>query len=539
MTKGAQAREVSVPKADELSRGTFLRFEVSDGIIKQDVRMLTEKAAQCRSESGCEDIHEAVLQADKEQEIRLFLDALKDVSEKLRDVEPLIEAFVDDLKSVFGELLREDIEDADKKRLQEVVDRMMVRFAKLGIGYKAEKTEKTFGLYNAEYLKTSLARRIADGFLENKFESKESLNYLGLLFIDLDGLKSINELSIGKYAAGDRALQIVADILSDEKFKKWSEKMGMELLPAHYHGDEFLMMVDGMAGNVDLADNELVFTGINGREVNGISIMKYIGEYIREAVKNAEEEKIKEIFDFENEEQSELLSDFRKLLTEEERNFFDNGFKYQLSCSYGYATVQDALVKIRKEGVAEEMKEWSFMKAVVKIAGFGLIDTAATKLGIAKKLGKSERKNSENIRDRILEKFYRFVRERRADSIPVEDAQSIMEVLFQFRDELREIKVRLKQTERQLSIAERREKARDEVIKLNARMAGQVRRDERLTEDRERRQEEYAKAYDEAWETAKQIKNLEESIRLLQGRNEEVVEQLKRVIESLKGMNID
>jgi GGDEF domain-containing protein len=437
MVDDTTTKRDSVPSSDKLSGGRFKRYEVSDSEMKNILGVVEKKAGECMN-NECRSLNEAVKKANETTKIKLFLDVLTEIGDKMKDIKPI----ADDLAGKVAKLFNNDNNDNNKKSIQKLVDKAMITFAKLDIGYQAEKKETSFNLHNVKYIKTSLARLMADEFIAEKFTNLKSLNSLGFIIIDLDGLKVVNELSLGKYASGDKALQIVADVLNDDKFKKWARNLGVNLVPGHYHGDEFLLILDGLEKGVDLIDREESFVGVNGKEVKGISIIKYIGEYIGVVVKNTEENKVREIFDFSNEEQRKKVTDFRQVLSEEERRFFDDNFIYELNCSFGYSTMRDAVAKVADKEIINNLNEKSFGELILEIMRKGMIATAAEKLGSAKGVGKIAREQG-NIKSRIIEKFYRFVRERRVDSISKEDATAIHNVLIEFRTEAEKLKEKI------------------------------------------------------------------------------------------------
>ena len=338
---GESKIEIAVKPADKIARGHFHRVEISPGEMSEAVNTITSKISQCLQGDCMDKLAESVRKADaQEEKHRLFFDMLEEVSEKLKGVEEIVRDIVQEVSGQGGE------DQGDGGRLESIISKAMIAFARLGIGYKAEKTEKAFGLHNGEYFKTVLARRVADVFKERQDNDEKILNRLGVIFIDLNGLKNINELSLGKYSAGDKGLKILADILGSNELNSWAKSLGIKLTPAHYHGDEFLLMVDAVDNKeVDLVSNKNTFKGVNDRDVTGISVMKYIGEYIEEALKSKD---TNDIFDFSNLEQLKEVQPFVDSLPPELKKEFNEDFKYQLTCSYGYATLKDAISKIVK-----------------------------------------------------------------------------------------------------------------------------------------------------------------------------------------------
>jgi len=248
---GESKIEIAVKPADKIARGHFHRVEISPGEMSEAVNTITSKISQCLQGDCMDKLAESVRKADaQEEKHRLFFDMLEEVSEKLKGVEEIVRDIVQEVSGQGGE------DQGDGGRLESIISKAMIAFARLGIGYKAEKTEKAFGLHNGEYFKTVLARRVADVFKERQDNDEKILNRLGVIFIDLNGLKNINELSLGKYSAGDKGLKILADILGSNELNSWAKSLGIKLTPAHYHGDEFLLMVDAVDNKeLDLVSN--------------------------------------------------------------------------------------------------------------------------------------------------------------------------------------------------------------------------------------------------------------------------------------------
>ena len=443
--------DIAVRSADNIARGNFSRIKITPEEESEAVGIITSKISQCLQDDCMDKLAESVRKADaKEKEHRLFFDMLEEVSEKLKGVEKIVRDIVQEVSGQGGE------DQGDRSELELIISKAMTAFARLGIGYKAERTEKAFGLHNGEYFKTVLARRVADVFKERQDNDEKILNRLGVIFIDLNGLKNINELSLGKYSAGDKGLKILADILGSNELNSWAKGLGIKLTPAHYHGDEFLLMVDAVDNKeVDLVSNKNTFKGVNGRDVTGISIMKYIGEYIGEALKSKNTDNI---FNFTDQEQLKKVKPFINSLPPELKKEFNEDFKYQLTCSYGYATLRDAIPKIIKEKETKELENMNSQELVLLISGFGLIDTAAKKLGIAKGMDKLVREKG-SAKDQILERFYRFVRERQGSSISIEDVKEIIKVLFEFRDEVLNLRKKLSEEKRKRIRASRKVKS--------------------------------------------------------------------------------
>ncbi len=322
-------------------------------------------------------------------------------------------------------------------------------------------------IYKHSHFMTIMTRQIYNKIKScrgNINEDIKKIKSIGTLFFDLDGLKMLNDMSLGGYRAGDKALWVMARALSDKRLLDWAEQNKIELIPTHRSGDEFLMGVVA-EDNVDLATQREEFSGVDGEKVVNTSFLKYIGDYVKKKVQSFGQEKgtgdnsqkqstkdisknqikppqsIKDIIDFSNPEQQKIFVEIKKTMTKKEKEVFDNNFIYQLSCSYGYVTLEDA-IKINIQDKLNFINE-EVGYIMYKLAKRGLGDGASDKMKIDKKYSRSERRKSLDPKERLLEMLYRTGREQRDWYIDKEDFMEIEKVLFEFRDEVLELKKEL------------------------------------------------------------------------------------------------
>jgi len=337
------------------------------------------------------------------------------------------------------------------------------------------------------YFMTVMTRKVSDKLMSFKEEESidiKKLNSVATLFFDLDGLKMLNDMSLGGYTSGDKALWVMARALTDSELKKWASNLDIELVPAHRSGDEFLLGVVA-EDDTDLAGSNGSFTGINGEKVQGVSLTKYIGEYVKNRVKsfgqdttindnnnnpvevnnenkdNSQEKKnqvtapqsMQDIIDFSDAEQRNKFERAIRKMPEEVRQIFNNTFVYQLSCSYGYATLNDAFKRNIEDKIDFNAEGITYEYIVYKLTGRGLVDSAIDRMKVDKKYSRLRRISSQNLRERLLEILYRTGREQRGWHIDKEDFAEIEKVLFKFRDEMSKLKTKNKRKSNQLNTA--------------------------------------------------------------------------------------
>lgn len=391
--------------------------EVTDQEIKDVLGVIQDKKESYKNIK----LHPSVVEAEVEQ--LLFLGRLKRLNDDIKHEDKSVSDLLKKVISIilgkesqgdvaFDEYLTSiDLDHEKAGALNRVLDKYLgnsigEKFAKSLEGQSSERLK----LWNHKHYMTTMTRATAELFSEGVPLEAEHTNSIGTIFFDLDGLKAINDRSLGGYEAGDKALYTMARALCDKNLKKWAASQEIDLVPTHHHGDEFLLGIIGER-DVDLTKIQDEFIGADGEVVKGISLIKYIGEYVNKTI---EESPVEEILDFSNPEQLNKFKDFKDGLPEE--LVLDKDFKYKLSCSYGYTTLRDGIARIVKDKFDFNGKkpngediDWEYI--IFRLVGKGLIGTSEDKLKVSKIQGREYRVNSDDPRDRLLEMLYRFGRE--------------------------------------------------------------------------------------------------------------------------------
>jgi GGDEF domain-containing protein len=434
-----------------------------------------------------------------------------------------------------------------KEEKRKIVDEYMSKFtgARFLEEMNRQYNERLQISAHAHFM-TVMTRKVSDKL--ESFKSKnekidesnsKKLRSIATLFFDLDGLKMLNDMSLGGYESGDKALWVMARALTNSKLKEWTEGLDIELVPAHRSGDEFLLGIVA-EDSVDLADDSLTFQGVDGETVERTSLVKYIGDYIKKTVQNfGQEDKssinsdkdestepqnnkdnqdkknqvktppsMRDIIDFSNKEQRDKFEEETRKMPGELQKLFNEDFQYQLSCSYGYATLEDGFKRNVEDKLDFGDKDLTYETIVYKLTGRGLVDSASDKMKIDKKDGRLKRVGSSRLEDRLLEILYRTGREQRDWYIDKADFIEIEKVLFEFRDEVLELREKIKKAEVKLKIERRRKKGGENVIKHNAQMSAQI-----------------------VSEKNKTIINLEEQLASLRDQNNKLAGQLNGIEE--------
>ena len=463
------------------------------------------------------ELHPAVIEAGVEQ--LLFLGRLKRLNDDMKHEDESIRNL---LKKVISIVLGEEFQEGTKfseylininldseksKALNKILDRYLgksigEKFAKSLEGQSSERLK----LWNHKHYMTTMTRATGALFSEEGPLEVEHTNSIGTIFFDLDGLKAINDRSLGGYEAGDKALYTMARALCDKNLKKWAASQDIDLVPTHHHGDEFLLGIIGEK-NVDLTKVKDEFIGVDGELVKGVSLIKYIGEYVNKTI---EESPVEDILDFSNPEQLNKFKDFKDGLPE--GLVLDRDFKYKLSCSYGYATLKDGIARSVKDKFNFNGKkpnggevDWEYI--IFRLVGKGLIGTSEDKLKVSKVQGREYRVNSDDPRDRILEMLYRFGREFDAEKY---------QLLF-------------KELEKIVKVELRRKKGRENVIAHNAGMIAQV-----IKELKEAQRKFSEQEHREALGMNRSIDDLNKAIKSLEGENKETAKNLRKAIDNIK-----
>lgn len=271
--------------------------------------------------------------------------------------------------------------------------------------------DKMTDIYNIEYFNSRMTL-LLDEMIGESAKGKEGqsledkMKSMVTIYFDLDGLKSIND-NIG-HNAGDKAIHFLAEAMNNSKLKQWAVEKGIELIPTHKSGDEFVLgIVSGERDSLIDAPSE-GFKGVE--DVNDKSIAQYIGEYITNKLNS--EENGKEIIDFSNE-----GGKFKGIVLPNGIELKNVNFK--LNASFGVASMINVWKKVGEESEDEQGDYGNFL---YKILIGGMVDEADQNLNINKEEGKRVRRKSEDINERALETLYRFTDRSDSDaSVSIEE----------------------------------------------------------------------------------------------------------------------
>ncbi len=476
----------------------YLRFEISKEQIEAVINIIREKIKLLENKSPKNTLDQSIIDACIED--IFFLGKLQELNSVVVEGRKKVNIFFDnavrELIGLIEDVLRDhDLSRENRREILENFSKIKERLLNDYMGHftgqrfveeMSRQYSERLQIYKHSHFMTIMTRQVynkiksCEGAI-NKDEKK--IKSIGTLFFDLDGLKMLNDMSLGGYRAGDRALWVMARALSDEKLSNWAEENKIKLIPIHRSGDEFLMGVVA-EDNVDLAIQQKEFSGVDGEKIVNISFLKYIGDYVKKKVQsfgqkgetgnNSQKQSIqdipknqvkppksmKDIIDFSDPKQQKIFAEIKKIMPKQEREVFDSDFIYQLSCSYGYVTLEDAIKINIQDKLDFEEEEVGYI--MYKLAKRGLSEGASDKMKIDKKYSRSERKKSLDPKERLLEILYRTGREQRDWHIDKEDFIEIARVLFEFRDEVLKLRDELKNNKIKL-IRERRARRSAEI----------------------------------------------------------------------------
>lgn len=333
------------------------------------------------------------------QEFKEKNEVNKKIKQNLEEIKQELEEEIKELDKRVDKLVEDSVDDFMITRFREELQRQWNNRLNIGTqGHFMTRMTRTVSDVFFHKKQNDLVKS-KNNISEQQKDKNEEINLksVGVLFFDLNGLKALNDMSLGKYEAGDKALKTIAGILTSDELTQWAVNLGIELIPAHHHGDEFLMGVVGDY-DIDLTNNKTNFKGVNGETVENISLIKYIGDYVKQRLKEVDSEKIKEIMDFSNPEQLEKFSEFKKQLSAELQKVFDENFQYELSCSFGYATLEDGVTRNILDGF--DFKEEAYETIIYKLTGRGMVEVSAKKLEKDKEFDIQER----NARAQCMDK---------------------------------------------------------------------------------------------------------------------------------------
>ncbi len=173
--------------------------------------------------------------------------------------------------------------------------------------------EEKFNLKNTEEIRMEIKESFKNRIMEAKKETEtieewaekveEETGRFGFIFLDVNGLKAVNDLV--SHSAGDKYLfRIIAKISESEKVKEFIGKNNLEVTSSRMGGDEFGILVEGESSLGEIIDED-----------NNLSVLTCLRETILNEI-----EKIKtdDIIDFKRSEVLEKMSEIeRELLSQE------------------------------------------------------------------------------------------------------------------------------------------------------------------------------------------------------------------------------
>lgn len=190
-------------------------------------------------------------------------------------------------------------------------------------------------MYNRRYIEDTLENTL-DEIFKPETTGLDNFYQTALVFFDLNGLKTLNDGT--NHANGDRALEIFSKILKEGKTTKWLKEQGVEVIPAHQSGDEFILLARGKK------DISPLFEEIKNRyhqEVEDFDASDLIDfqtgkKYLTELG----------IYDKFVDDLAKKKGTSREKLEES----FTREFKFQLGTSVGISTPGEALSRIDPDG---------------------------------------------------------------------------------------------------------------------------------------------------------------------------------------------
>ncbi|MFH1745389.1 MAG: hypothetical protein ABH881_04480 [bacterium] len=288
------------------------------------------------------------------------------------------------------ERLKKYEENGMKKEDLEIVKRDLIFDAIVATKKEFFHNIANFAMFKS-WLLTSL-----DGDIERFENDDEAPRKTAMIFLDIDGLKSVNDNTVGErsgHEAGDEYLKISAKILMEGRTAKWLEEQGLSAIASHRSGDEFMIAVSG-----DLPlDTESNFVGIDGEEIAGRKIMDYILEKIQEDFnKNEEASKLQ---NFSDPKQRDTYEEEFK----ETKVKMPEDLKFKASISGGWASFREAMSSLSASKDVSAIK--SYEDALFTILS-EMLELSDRKMILNKEDLKEKRRNG-TPEEKALEVIYR------------------------------------------------------------------------------------------------------------------------------------
>lgn len=188
---------------------------------------------------------------------------------------------------------------------------------------------KHIQMYNRDYVEATLENALSEIF-EPETNKLDDFYKIALIFFDLNGLKTLNDGTT--HENGDRALEIFSKILKNGSTTQWLRRQGVEVIPAHQSGDEFLLL---MRGDKDLSSileetKKRFHDEVEHYDASDLLDFQTGKKYLSETLK---------IYD-------KFLEDLSKktgVSIEALEEKFSREFKFKLGTSVGIATLGQAL----------------------------------------------------------------------------------------------------------------------------------------------------------------------------------------------------
>jgi len=260
--------------------------------------------------------------------------------------------------------------------------------------------DERFEISNFGFFKEELFSFIDKVFLESELETVEDLDRTAMIFFDVDGLKAVNDKSLGLHKAGDIYLKKIAETFNSGRTTQWLESLGFEVSPARRSGDEFMYAIKANTPLTIKTD----FIGIDGEKVSGVSFAEYVIKKIKQDIESLD---MTDVQDFSDPGQREK---YKGLIDEWPENF-----QFRASISGGGVSLLDAVKKMIEDGKGVEGRPYEELIARDLIGP--MIDLSDKKMTVDKERGKETRRESGNESEQILEKIYRSGREEKVDFI--------------------------------------------------------------------------------------------------------------------------
>ncbi len=311
-----------------------------------------------------------------------------------------VEEYVDYLISDFPSELRAEVtKDLNKmieaglkgNQLKAVLD---VTARRVENGYRSKLT----GLSNKEFVRADIVNDI-DNILKKENVEVEDFKKIGYVFLDLNGLKGIND--IAGHKQGDKFLKLAAKALNDEEIEEFAKENGLELKVAHESGDEFSIKVKGEKALTEDLLNGLIkkvqgvlYNMEEAKEIIDLKDEKTLYEFYKiEATTNGDE-----IFLID----SKKFKDFKETIPED--------YEFRAFFSAGASTLYEGVMEMDGDIKNRITEEDSYEKGLGKSMG-GMLDGAELRMFANKKEDKENARKSEEEHEKTLARVWDAGRE--------------------------------------------------------------------------------------------------------------------------------